>query len=173
MENPKTDFYLVHPPLLLECRRGLLLLIIVDSNASTSSLEAIVPPPSSLTLLVVDDDPRVRHAAAMVLQSKGYHVIEAETPSAALRLAAPGDPIHLLITDFSMPEMTGLELARVLKEVRPKLPVLLVSGSLPNDVAIGEGFDILPKPFHAEELLSKVFALLAPGSLGAALATRT
>jgi len=145
----------------------------MDSNASSSALEAIAPAPSSLTLLVVDDDPDVRHVAAMVLQSKGYHVIEAETPSVALRLAAPGDPIHLLITDFSMPEMTGLELARVLKEGRPKLPVLLVSGSLPHDVATGEGFDTLTKPFHPDELLGKVCALLAPCFLRAVHATRT
>lgn len=115
------------------------------------------------TLLVVDDDPSVRQAEVQILCHQGYTVLQAEGAAEALRLAREAAAVHLLITDFSMPEVNGLELARRFRAVHPKAPILLVSGSLPpvHDTADDLGrFELLAKPFHLHELLHKVRALL-------------
>jgi hypothetical protein len=114
-------------------------------------------------LLVVDDDPLVRDVETQVLRVQGYTVLEAENAAEALRLAREAAAIHLLITDFSMPEIDGLELTRRFREVHPKTPVLMVSGSLPlirhraDDL---DGCEFLAKPFQFDELLRKVRTLL-------------
>src|ERR1039457_4309813 len=69
------------------------------------------------TLLIVDDDPIVRDVEAQVLRLQGYTVLEAQGAADALRLAREAAAIHLLITDFSMPEVDGLELTRRWTEV--------------------------------------------------------
>jgi hypothetical protein len=118
-------------------------------------------------LLVVDDEPLVRDVETQILRLQGYKVLEAENAAEALRLAAATKAIHLLVTDFWMPDINGLELARRFRVVHPKTPVLLVSGSLPlihdgaNDL---DHFALLPKPFHFGELLHKVRTLLDAAS---------
>ena len=115
------------------------------------------------TLLVVDDDPMLRDVEAQILRLQGYTVLEAENAAKALRLAREAAAIHLLITDFSMPEVDGLELTRRFRAVHPKTPVLMVSGSLPliqhraDDL---DRFEFLAKPFQFDELLRKVRTLL-------------
>ena len=115
------------------------------------------------TLLVVDDDPMVRDMETHILRLQGYQVLEADGAAKALRLAREAAAIHLLITDFSMPEVDGLELTRRFRLVHPKIPVLMVSGSLPpiqNRADDLDRFEFLAKPFHYDELLHKVRALL-------------
>jgi len=115
------------------------------------------------TLLVVDDDPMVRDMEAHILRLQGYQVLEAEGAVKALRLAREAAAIHLLITDFSMPEVDGLELTRRFRAVHRKIPVLMVSGSLPsiqNRADDLDRFEILAKPFQNGELLHKVRTLL-------------
>jgi len=115
------------------------------------------------TLLVVDDNPMLRDVEAQILRLQGYTVLEAENAAKALRLAREAAAIHLLITDFSMPEVNGLELTRQFRAVHPKTPVLMVSGSLPliHHKAHGlDRFEILEKPFEIKELLHKVRRLL-------------
>ena len=127
------------------------------------------PPPARIsepprTLLVVDDDAMVRSLETQILRLQGYTVLEAESAAAALRVAASTVTIHLLITDLMMPEVDGLELTRRFREVHPKTPVLMVSGSLPLLRARSEPdldrFDFLAKPFQFNELLHKVRTLL-------------
>jgi DNA-binding response OmpR family regulator len=114
-------------------------------------------------VLVVDDEPLVREVETQILRLQGYTVLEAENAAEALRVAAATKTIHLLVTDFWMPDIDGLELARRFRTVHPKTPVLMVSGSLPmlRDRADDlDQFTLLPKPFHFDELLHKVRTLL-------------
>jgi DNA-binding NtrC family response regulator len=131
------------------------------TSAMPSPARVSEPP---RTLLVVDDDPTVRQLEVAILGQHGYNVLEAEGAAEALRLADKMPAIHLLITDLSMPEMNGLELTRRFRAVHPKIPVLMVSGSLPLLHARSEldldRFDFLAKPFHFSELLHKVRTLL-------------
>jgi len=129
------------------------------SPAATPSAKMSDP---AKTLLVVDDDLMVRDMEAQVLRLQGYTVLEAQGAAEALRLAREAAAIHLLITDFSMPEVDGIELTRQFRLVHPKTPVLMVSGSFPSiqDRADGLGrFEFLAKPFQYDELLHKVRAL--------------
>ena len=128
-----------------------------------------LPPPARIaeparTLLVVDDDRMVRDVETQILCLHGYTVLQAEGAAEALRLAREAAAIHLLITDFSMPQINGLELTRRFRAVHPKTPVLMVSGSLPVLRARSEPdldrFDFLAKPFGIAELLHKVRTLL-------------
>ena len=116
------------------------------------------------TLLVVDDDPAVRDLETQILRLQGYTVLEADSAAEAMRVAASTSAIHLLITDFAMPEVDGLELTRRFRAAYPSTPVLMVSGSLPllreraeTDL---ECVELLAKPFLFNELLQKVRTLL-------------
>jgi DNA-binding response OmpR family regulator len=129
---------------------------------SAFSVPARISEPNK-TLLVVDDEPLVREVETEILRLQGYTVLEAANAAEALRVAAANRTIHLLVTDFWMPDIDGLELARRFRAVHPKTPVLMVSGSLPllqdraEDLA---HLTLLPKPFHFGELLQKVRTLL-------------
>jgi DNA-binding NtrC family response regulator len=120
-------------------------------------------PVSAETVLVVDDDALVLDLETQILHLHGYTVLKADGAAEALRLAREAAAIHLLITDFWMPEVDGLELTRQFRAMHPKTPVLMVSGSLPLIGQTTENldrFEILAKPFQLSELLHKVRALL-------------
>lgn len=115
------------------------------------------------TLLVVDDDPDIRQLLTEILTSQGYQVLQAENPAEALRVARATATIHLLLTDFSMPGGNGLDLTRKFRTVHPMTPVLMVSGSMPQNldkVAGLDHFETLDKPFAFEDLFRKVRMLV-------------
>jgi two-component system cell cycle sensor histidine kinase/response regulator CckA len=118
---------------------------------------------SAETLLLVDDEPMVREVAAQILSQQGYTVLEAASAAEALHLARESAPIHLLITDLSMPGVDGLELTRQFRAMHPETPMLMVSGSLPllrgrtQDL---DQFELLEKPFTFNDLLDKVRTIL-------------
>jgi two-component system, cell cycle sensor histidine kinase and response regulator CckA len=115
------------------------------------------------TLLVVDDDHVVRDMESRILRLEGYTVLEASGAAEALRLAHEAPAIHLLITDYRMPEVDGLELACRFRTAHPETPVLMVSGSLPllrDGTQNLDRLEMLAKPFGLAELLDKVRRLL-------------
>jgi len=130
------------------------------TSAFQSSAKISDPPK---TLLVVDDDHEVRQLEAEILRLEGYNVLQAESAADAMRVAASTAAIHLLITDFAMPDVDGLELSRRFRAVHPKTLVLMVSGSLPSFCDETEDLghiELLAKPFAVNELLRKVRTLL-------------
>ncbi len=87
------------------------------------------PEQGNETILLVEDDEMFLELTTEVLESQGYAVLSASSPSHALALSqGHPDPIHLLLTDMMMPEMTGSELAKRLAVDRPGLAVLMMSG---------------------------------------------
>jgi CheY-like chemotaxis protein len=113
-------------------------------------------------ILVVEDDMDLADACLMVLESSGYEVQVAHDAEEALMKITRHKP-DLLISDCIMPGRTGLELSEQLRKryTRDMLPILLMSGSLRNQVAQGDSYDgFLCKPFLAESLLSEVKKLL-------------
>jgi CheY-like chemotaxis protein len=117
------------------------------------------------TILLVDDDPAVREVTAAMLEDLGYGVMEADNGAAALELLARGSHVDLMMADFSMPGMSGVELLRQAAECRPGLPVLLVTGYADDGALAALGEDrLVLKPFRNEELARKVrMALGGPG----------
>ena len=103
----------------------------------------------------------MRHVTAKMLERQGYHVLEAADGPGALALSEKhGGPIHLLLTDVLMPEMSGRELADRLILLRPETRVLFMSGHTENAIVhhgvLQEGIAFLQKPFRYEALVRKV-----------------
>jgi CheY-like chemotaxis protein len=83
----------------------------------------------SCRILLVEDEASVAEVTAQMLASLGHEVTTADRPSRALQLTAhQAVPFDLLITDLTMPEMSGKDLAERLRARWPQLPVLLISG---------------------------------------------
>jgi len=117
-------------------------------------------------ILLVEDEAAVRDYVVRVLKGAGHRVTTADDGDAGLAVgSATREPFDLLISDVVMPGLGGLALARELRARRPGLRVLLVSGYTEEAAdAADAGFDLLPKPFTADELLSRVRrALDIPG----------
>lgn len=112
-----------------------------------------------LRLLLVDDEPLVRIGTAEMLRELGHQVAEAASAREALALLARGDPVDAVITDYMMPDIDGIELARRIDGVRPGLKVLLVTGYMAID-DVRTPLPRLAKPFGRGEL-SKALAQLA------------
>ena len=113
------------------------------------------------TVLLAEDEVTVRRLAVRVLRRGGYTVLEAGDGEEALRAArAHAGPIHLLVTDVVMPRLGGRGLASRLREMRPDVPVLYISGYNEEAVQHHGVLDpdpaFLGKPFTAEQLLTAV-----------------
>ena len=109
------------------------------------------------TVLVVEDDPLVRNATSAMLDALGCTVIAADRPSEALAVARRDDVvIDVVLTDVVMPEMSGKDLRDRLRELRPALPVILMSGYTADIVArhgvLDEGVALLQKPISMQDL---------------------
>ena len=130
---------------------------------STYNVEFPYRAASSAHILLVDDDPAVRGTMAFVLKRAGYRVGCAEDGEAGWH-ALCADPSDLLITDYEMPKLTGLELLRRVRAVSRRLPAILMSGRLPQGEADLESLlrpgAVIPKPFSIGALLGKVQELL-------------
>ncbi len=103
-------------------------------------------------VLLVDDDSLVSMNTASMLMDLGHSVLEAPSGVHALRVLEANSQIDVVITDYAMPGMTGLDLANQIKQLRPKIPVIIATGyaELPSDAALG--FPRLTKPYSQQEL---------------------
>ena len=133
----------------------------VEPRARASKRESTrTPSLGSETVLVVDDDARVRGAVRAVLEAHGYRVLDAAGGEDALAIARGFDgPIHLAVVDIIMPQMTGRELARHIRTLRPT-KVLFTSGHTERRLE-GHGWKtddgpLLKKAFTPSELLLRV-----------------
>lgn len=122
---------------------------------------------TSKTILVVDDEDAVRNLAAMVLEEGGYQVLKARhSDEALILLDSYKDAVHLLLTDVKMdPFLTGCELAKCIRLLRPDINVMYVSGFASHPMVQQEVEEsratFLAKPFSAKDLLAKVKETLA------------
>jgi two-component system cell cycle sensor histidine kinase/response regulator CckA len=120
-------------------------------------------PSASATLLVVEDERAFRDLLHDGLQSKGYRVLVASNGVEALQVAERHDgPIHLLITDVIMPQMSGPELATCLIKTRD-LDVIYMSGYSDDKlgaIAANGELTLIQKPFYLDDLLRKVQEIL-------------
>jgi len=126
----------------------------------------------SETILLVDDDPQVRAVAKSILKRCGYYVIEAGNAGEALLHAeAHVGPIHLLLTDVVMPQLSGPALARRLASVRPEMKVLCMSGYTDDSVVrhgvLEAHLAYLQKPITPDALAAKVREVLGAAGAGA------
>ncbi|HMJ15395.1 MAG TPA: ATP-binding protein [Polyangiaceae bacterium] len=121
----------------------------------------VVPPATPATILLVEDEPAVRRATSRLLARHGYRILVAEDGARALELGkSHSGEIDLLLTDIVMPELSGYEVARVLRQSRPALRVAYLSGySNDQEVAEQVGMNLarfIRKPYDPDDLLRQV-----------------
>ena len=140
-----------------------------SENMRPASAEDISRPVAGARIAVVDDEPSVTRFLSRLLSIHGYYVL-AEDPVRILgRLREEPDCVDLLVTDQSMPNMTGTELVAFAREVRPTLPVLLITGHIEvttlEEVERWGRSACVAKPIDTNELIAKVTRLLAQATL--------
>ena len=119
------------------------------------------------TILLVEDEEAVRTLISRVLQGSGYRVLEASQGKEAIEISQKhGGPIHLMVTDVIMPQMSGRELAERLAPARSEMKVLFMSGYPDNAIVhhgvLDPGTAFLQKPFTLAALENKVREILEP-----------
>ncbi|MDB5613046.1 MAG: multi-sensor hybrid histidine kinase [Devosia sp.] len=138
-----------------------------DAQETVEELSTETPRPNGQpTVMLVDDEPLVRMVAAEHLEELGYTVLEAGDAHEALRVMDGTDTINLLITDVGLPlGMNGRQLAEIVKQKQPELPILFITGYAENAVFnhghLDRGMHMMSKPFQMDAFARKVSDLLA------------
>jgi two-component system, cell cycle sensor histidine kinase and response regulator CckA len=140
----------------------------VASREKKSEIESITterPARGSETVLLVEDEQAVRHASSEFLKLLGYTVLEAKDGQDALSVANKYEsPIHIVVTDVVMPNLSGGQMAKELCRLRPHARLLFVSGYAGKTVLDHNVFDLetnfLQKPYTLRQLSTKIRAAL-------------
>ena len=137
----------------------------VASGSATAEIgPATLPAPVArsrrLKLLFVDDDFLISLSTVSLLEDLGHDVLKASTGADALKLLQGNAAVDLMITDYAMPGMNGLQLAEEARKLRPGLPILLATGYA--DLATRASFELprLNKPYQQKELAEQIAILL-------------
>jgi PAS domain S-box-containing protein len=135
--------------------------------------------PKGETVLIVEDEAALREVTERIFTRVGYHVLTAADGREAIELAAQHEgEIHLLVTDVVMPNMLGKEVVERLRQIKPDIAVLYMSGYaqpvLASQGRLDPGVNLIEKPFTAASLLEKAaqvlnghfhgFSTVAPGA---------
>lgn len=113
---------------------------------------------------MVDDEPAVLRVVSRGLRQAGFPTLEASDGIEAVEcIEADPERVGLVLTDVNMPEMDGLELARVVRERWRRIPIVLMSGRITREYVHGQAhtYPFLAKPFTVPELVAVVRDVLA------------
>ena len=116
-----------------------------------------------LPVLIVEDEPHLRDALRVILEDRGFSVATAATGGAGVELARRGG-FRLVITDLRLPDMTGLDVLRAVRDLNPRAALILTTSHGSPEVfaearEIGAAA-ILDKPFSPAQLLHLIDATL-------------
>jgi two-component system cell cycle sensor histidine kinase/response regulator CckA len=141
-----------------------------DEAPSVVSPPAIsIPAPELPRVLLVEDEGAVRELLSSALERNGFDVVTAGSAEEALTLASPA--FQILLSDISLPGMSGVQLARQLRRNMPSLRVLLMSGYAREEFSSGpnavEDLPFIPKPFATRTVVERLRSLIEPASLQA------
>jgi PAS domain S-box-containing protein len=134
-----------------------------DSLNHQQKAEAGQDTPANMTvrILVVDDDESVLRSMLRMLKAAGYSALRAASGAEALELIARDSKIDLVLSDFAMPDMTGVDLAKAIRATNRSLPVLLVTGYADREgLSNLDEAQILQKPFSEQELVKRIMSIL-------------
>jgi signal transduction histidine kinase/CheY-like chemotaxis protein len=137
-----------------------------------AEVPGIVAAPHRATILLVDDEELVRTGTAEMLGDLGYDVVQAASGAEALRLLRSGCEPDILVTDYLMPGMNGVDLIENATAIAPTVRPMLITGY--SDIAAGRGANQprLQKPFRQGELARRVAELLTRSDGGEVLPFR-
>ncbi len=123
-----------------------------------------IPAPPSARILVVEDNVEIRQLSTQILMRSGGYQVDAAGDGAAGWEALQASNFDLLITDHNMPKLTGVELVKKVRSARMALPVILATGTLPEEELARHPWlqlaATLFKPFSPHQLLATVQAVL-------------
>jgi len=114
----------------------------------------------AVKVLAVDDDPLVLMTTAAMLEELGCEVVEADSAEQALKVLTQHS-IDLVLTDQAMPHMTGAQLADLIRDRYPQLPVILATGYADKLVGRAGKLPRLGKPFDMDALAEKILAVMS------------
>jgi CheY-like chemotaxis protein len=122
-------------------------------------------PRGNETILIVEDEEDVLKLAGRVLSRQGYTVLETTNGGEALKVCREQkEPIHLILTDVVMPQMSGRELIERCREIRQDFKAIYMSGYTDNTIThhgiLEKGMNYIQKPFTIESLTRKVREVL-------------
>ncbi len=116
-------------------------------------------------IFVVDDEPMLLELASVILQPLGYALKTFRDPDSAIENFAAADPAPaLIITDYAMHSMNGMDLIQECRRIKPEQKIILVSGTVSQDVYRNSPVKpdlFLAKPYHAKQLVDAVESVLS------------
>jgi two-component system, cell cycle sensor histidine kinase and response regulator CckA len=145
-------------------------LLPIDASHATDSVAPVnvpvisIPAPDLPRVLLVEDEGAVRELLSSALERNGFDVVTAGSAEEALTLASPA--FQILLSDISLPGMSGVQLARELRHTLPSLRVLLMSGYAREEFASGpnavDDLPFIPKPFATRTVVERLRSLIEP-----------
>ena len=135
-----------------------------NSEVAAVTVVGVQSKRKGAVILIVDDDSAVREVTGSILEDLGYVVLKSGSGGAALDLLDQQSNVDLVLLDFAMPGMSGVEVARQIKSKYPAIPILFVTGYADKNALRDVGDErIIKKPFIGEELAEKVNTALVKG----------
>ena len=139
--------------------------VIDHIDVETESAETTIAANGSECILLIDDEEQIIDFEQQILQRLGYKVISKTDSEEALEeFAAQPDQFDLVITDMTMPKMTGDQLARKMMDIKPEIPVILCTGfneAITEEKALAMGIDkFVMKPIVKDKLANTIRAVL-------------
>ena len=136
---------------------------IAEEIESKSTVKALLE--GNETILVVDDNASIRQLIVETLKPLGYNCMQAVSGKDAINvLRKYSGEVHLLLTDVVMPGMSGRELAEIIREERPEMKVIFMSGYTENIIAhhgvLEQGINYISKPVTPVTLTQKIWSVL-------------
>lgn len=120
-------------------------------------MTATLPPPYSV--LITDDDPACRQALRDIIEPEGYDTVLAESGEEALDIVQQRT-VHAVMMDMHLPKMSGLEVLKILRQIRPQLPSILVTADataeLVRQAFAAHAYSVIPKPVSKHVVLYTV-----------------
>jgi len=137
--------------------------------------QAPVAPAIRQRVLVVDDSPDILVIASAFLNDFGFDVIHAASADAALLMLAEGDPVDLLVTDYAMPGMNGIDLVVQARERNLQQRALVITGYADSSALrdLPDGVAVLAKPFRRAELYKCILSIIGTSVRAEDVATTT
>ncbi|EJM63129.1 PAS domain S-box [Pseudomonas sp. GM50] len=132
---------------------------LANSTTAPAIEEAAMSRVPRLCVLVVDDDSLVLTSTSLLLEDLGHRVISASSGAQALELFDSEPAIDLVITDMAMPKMNGEQLAQIIRNIRPQLPIILATGYAERLEGLAARLPRLSKPFTQLNLV-EIIALV-------------
>ena len=134
-----------------------------EERENKSTIKAL--PQGNETILIVDDNASIRQLIVEILKPLRYNCIQATSGKDAINLLRKyGGEVHLLLTDVVMPSMSGRELAEIIREERPEMKVIFMSGYTENIIAhhgvLEQGINYISKPITPVRLTQKIRSVL-------------